>query len=241
MSPGLAKEVLAAAAGGVLFYPCSGEDWDELVDAFSPAVDVFWFCDPTYGQTCAVPVRGFRLVDTVVEGDPFARTRRVTDGGRGYQDVPPCVWSSRMVSDEDGRMVTVKRRRGFGEYALATEFKDRSISVFVHRGDTLAGGESSSSSCFLGRRRESHEPLSMLFDKLSEKLRDTALIVSDGSNTEIAELKVFHRSDTQGPDAFAAAQERPFTRWGFDWRCVGQLGHRYGPTLVWEVRRRPDG
>ncbi|AWN34397.1 hypothetical protein [Methylobacterium radiodurans] len=241
MIPGLAKDVLAVAAGGVLFYLCSGEDWDELVDAFSPTVDIFWFCDPTYGRICAVPVPSFRLVDTVVEGDPDARTCRVADGGRGYQDVPPCVWSSRMVSEENGRMVTVKRRRGFGEYALATEFPDRSISVFVHRGDTLAGGESSSSSCFLGRRRKCHEPLSMLFDKLARKLRDTALIVSDGSNTDIAELRVFHRSETPGSDAFAVAKERPFSRWGFDWHCVGHLGRRYGPTLLWEVRRSPDG
>ncbi|MCX4194168.1 hypothetical protein OMR07_00340 [Methylobacterium organophilum] len=240
MSTRLGEEALAVAAGGSLFYPCSGGDWDKLVNAFSPAVETFWFCDPTYNRNCAVPVHGFRLVDTVVHGDPAATMRWVTGGGRTYRDVPPCIWSSRMVSEEDGRAVTVNRRRGFGEYALAREFPDRAISVFVHRGDTLAGGEASSGSCFLGRRRKRHEPLSMLFDKLAQKLRDTALIVSDGSNTDIAELKGFSRSETPGLDAFAAATERSFTKWGFDWRCVGYLNPRYGPTLVWETRRRPE-
>ena len=80
----------------------------------------------------------------------------------------------------------------------------------------------------------------MLFDKLAQKLRNTALIVSDGSNTDIAELKVVSRSETPGLDAFAAATERSFTKWGFDWRCVGYLNPRYGPTLVWETRRRSE-
>ena len=241
MSAVLGEEALAAAAGGFLFYPCSGRDWDELVGAFSPTVDTFWFCDPCYDESCAAPVCGFRIVETTIDGDPTAALRQVRDENRTYRNVPRCVWASRMVRKEDGTVVTVNRRRGFGEYALTTEFPNRSISVFVHRGDTLAHGEGSSGSCFLGRRRRDHEPLSMLFDKLAHKLRDTAIVVSDGSNTDIAELKRFRRFGRDGTDAFAAAREEPFTKWGFDWRCVGHLGPRYGPTLVWETRRHPSG
>ena len=41
----------------------------------------------------------------------------------------------------DSRRLTVIRRRGFGQYVLG-EFPNRSIGVFVHRGDSPGDGGS---------------------------------------------------------------------------------------------------
>jgi len=48
----------------------------------------------------------------------------------------------------DGRRLTVIRRCGYEQYALG-EFPNRSIGVFVHRGDSP--GEGGSNVCFLIR------------------------------------------------------------------------------------------
>jgi hypothetical protein len=59
---------------------------------------------------------------------------RTTAEGRRYRYLKPARLKVVYERSSDGRRVTVIRRRGFGQYALA-ELVDRSLGVFVHRGD----------------------------------------------------------------------------------------------------------
>jgi hypothetical protein len=65
--------------------------------------------------------------------------------------------------------------------------------IFMHRGDSP--GESGSNVYFLADKKSRHEPCGMLFSKLSVKLADRALIITDGSNTGIKRLKAFHNQN----------------------------------------------
>jgi hypothetical protein len=135
----------------------------------------------------------------------------------------------------------VNRRRGFGQYALTNEFSDASIGVFVHRGDSP--GEGGSNVYYLANRARDHEPCSNLLAKLVTKLAHRALIVSDGSNSRCRKLKRFHCcNDVSGNEAFAQMKSERICFGGLNWRCVGYLSNKYGPTLVWEVhsQRPPD-
>jgi hypothetical protein len=132
--------------------------------------------------------------------------------------------------------VTINRRRGFGQYALVNEFSDRAIGVFMHRGDSP--GEGGSNVYFLANKDSRHEPCGRLFDKLSKKLDDRALIITDGSNTRLKRLRAFHRQDIAGPAAYSAAAKLAFVYGGFSWQCVGYMSNKYGPTLIWGLSRQ---
>jgi hypothetical protein len=102
------------------------------------------------------------------------------------------------------------------------EFADHSIGVFVHRGDSP--GEGGSNVYFLANKRCDHQPLSNLYDKLSDKLADQALIVSDGSNVDRGFLKQVQAKNVSGVEAYDALRDQNFTFGEFGWRCVGYMG-----------------
>jgi hypothetical protein len=162
-----------------------GEDWGEALDVFAGLLEAFWFADINYQQGLRMrPVQGltsqFRhLQPSTRSGEPDAIMGRRD----GYRSLAPSTLQETYGRVGDGRRITVVRRRGFGQYALSSEFADGSIGVFMHRGDSR--GEGGSNVYYLANKRCSHEPLSSLFDKLSRKLANRALIVSDGSNSHI--------------------------------------------------------
>ncbi|WP_411902303.1 hypothetical protein [Methylorubrum thiocyanatum] len=231
------EEARAIARGGVFFYPCAGADTEEALAAFAPDIATFWFCDPAYQADRVGAIAGCERTGPVsVRGEPDASVGARETEGRIHRWIEPCVWTAPLRHRSTGAEVTAHWRRGFGEYALAREFPDRSISVFMHRGDSP--GEGGSGSHFLDRRPKRHEPLACLFDKLAAKLQDEALVVSDGSNSGIRELRTFHNNmEIKAPRAFEASAGESFERWGFRWRCVGYLGRKYGPTLIWKLTR----
>jgi hypothetical protein len=106
----------------------------------------------------------------------------------------------------------------------------------MHRGDSAQFGEGGSGAFFLAKMCSDYEPIGNLFDKLSRKLADRALIVSDGSNCRISGVRKW-RCEESGLDAFTEAQSQDFEQWGWNWKCVGYLGDPYGPTLVWGLTR----
>jgi hypothetical protein len=134
-----------------------------------------------------------------------------------------------------GRSIKVIRRRGFGQLPLSNLFPAGSIGVFMHRGDSRAEG--GSNVYYLANRPKQFEPCGSLFEKLTRSLTDRALILSDGSNSDIPEIKKFFNSDTSGREAFAVLRNAEFAFGAFKWRCVGWLRHRYGPTLAWGLER----
>jgi hypothetical protein len=165
-------------------------------------------------------------------------TRR-TNEGRSYSSIEPARLTEDYERISDAKRFKMTRRRGYGQYALA-EFSDRSLGVFVHRGDSAGGG--GSNVFFLANKKRDHAPCSDLFDKLAYKLADRALVISDGSNARIGFVKKFHpKRDSDetlsGPQAYERLQGKHFTFGAFDWRCVGYLSQKNGPTLVWDISR----
>jgi hypothetical protein len=223
-------EWLSAVAGKALFYPAAGEDAVAFVDMFAPHVRRFHFNDLFYSTAsdrapCA-PKR-FRLVsaerpDPAVRDAPIAWPTPDSTPGR---KLTPSVLLETLTDGETE--IIVHRRRGFGEYALG-EFGPASIGVFVHRSDSPAEG--GSNMWFLANRRKDHEPLSNLWDKLSQRLADRAIIVSDGSLTD---FRFIHRAKQ-----FTELAAIPVTSFGgFEWRCIGVMADR-GKALVWGLTRQ---
>ena len=231
---------LASLEGRSLFYPSAGFDWSEFLTTFADHIDEFRFADTQYqfdrnfGSPFVDPSE-YRKIASDLDGNPTAQTETRKDASAdAYDFVKPAHLTEVYERILDGRRLKVIRRRGYGQYALA-EFSDRSIGVFVHRGDSP--GEGGSNVVFLGNQKRRHEPLSNLFDKLTQKLADRALIISDGSNARAKFLAKFHNTDVSGAEAFAVQRETLFSFGAFEWKCVGYANRRYGPTLVWEVKR----
>lgn len=84
----------------------------------------------------------------------------------GYRFLAPSKLAETYERVGDRRRITVIRRRGFGQYALSTEFADGSVGVFMHRGDI--SGEGGSNIYYLANMQSRHEPVGNLFDKLPQ-------------------------------------------------------------------------
>jgi hypothetical protein len=99
----------------------------------------------------------------------------------------------------------------------------RKLSIFIHRGDSAREG--GSGFLWLGSRR---------IRKVLASLEPGGLIVSDGS---LAIRAMRRRFTGLGPAGIAEAAGS-FEYAGYDFDCVGYLGMRYGPTLVWKTSPR---
>lgn len=231
---------LNAVRGKRFYYPAANLDHLEALEVFHEVIDEFWFADIHYraGLEMAPALVGdqrFRLLQVLKTGAIHAaREQRQDTLGQSFGYLEP----SRLIEryeKRDGRNLTVVRRRGYGQIGLVEEFSKKDLGVFMHRGDSP--GEGGSNVWFLANCKSRYQPCGMLFDKLATRLADESLIVSDGSNCDIKRLKLFHNKNTNGEEAFNHHQGRDFDFHGFHWRCVGWLNQRYGPTLVWGLRR----
>ena len=233
---------LTAVKGTRFYYPAAYLDHIEALEVFQDVVDDFWFADPHYPAGLKIEPaleKGsrFRLLEVERNGAINARQEQRQDVLRqSFNHLEP----SRLIERyerEDGRKITVVRRRGYGQIGLMEEFSEKGLGVFMHRGDSGSGSESGSGVWFLANRKARYQPCGMLFDKLASRLADESLIVSDGSNCSIKALRTFHRKGVASEDAFKHFQGSDFDFGGFHWSCVGWLGRRYGPTLVWGLKR----
>jgi hypothetical protein len=224
------QEWLHAVAGKALFYPAAGEDTQALVEAFAPHIREFHFNDLAYSTTTddrsAAPDH-FKLV-SVDSPDPVQRNAPLQwqeHSKRPYRHIKP---SELIQGHSDGETnIVIRRRRGFGQYALA-HFGPGSIGVFVHRRDST--GESGSNLWFLANKRRDHEPLANLWNKLSQRLADRAIIVSDGCLTD---FKLLRNATKHGEISHIPVK----TFGGFEWRCIGRMtDHRGG--FVWGIVRQ---
>ena len=79
----------------------------------------------------------------------------------------------------------------------------------------------------------------MLFQKISSRLKDQALVVSGGSLTTFKWLKAFRKSELTGAEIFEKHHEKEYQRDNFTWKLVGWLSNsNKGPTLVWGLTRK---
>jgi hypothetical protein len=229
---------LKVAGKGTLFYPAAGQDWVEPVTILKGHVKSFMFCDLKYPQGMKLEdissrIVGLELLKSTLDGAPDCE---LLHNGK-YRNIDPSWLQEAYRDSATGNEFTVTRRRGFGQYGLL-EQADKTISVFMHRGDTLANGESSSGLHLWQNQSSSWKPLSNLLDKILERLCDKCLVITDGSNSRISFMTQWHRkNDSLDPEMWLEECAKTHSFKGFLWRLVGRLENRYGPTLVWGLER----
>lgn len=225
----------------LFFYPAAGSDYADPLEALNGYLNTFLFCDVNYPRRLSMGLifkdkNSHLFVRRERSGMPNAMMEKRRDSrNREYWFLEPS--SLLDVYEQSGdKPLHIIRRRGFGQMALTKEFAPRSIGVFMHRGDSR--GEGGSAMFFLSNKIRRFEPIGNLFDKLSARLADKALVITDGSNTSISNLSKFHRQDVKGSVAYEYHRGKDFVFGDFHWSCVGWLSNRYGPTLVWGLRRQ---
>ncbi len=243
----LSNEALVSLADTALFYPCSGRDLDVPIRLFSPTVPEFWFVDRGYFTPGHQDTKryGFdRSADEVVpllEKDADYQLLRTDIEGMpswilNNRDIEPCILTETYRHLPSGKTVKIKRRRGYGFSAFRNDI--RQIGVFFYRGDSQ--GEGGSGNLWLNSDH---------IDEICSKLIDGGLLVTDGSQqsggsdsssrAEHYPLAQYHgsRSRSMSPEELVSST-KPFTdSKGRTFTCIGYAGERYGPTLLWRVKR----
>jgi hypothetical protein len=230
---------LECVRGTIFYYPAAGSDTVEPIQVLCTSVQNFWFCDKNYKSNLNLPHAlgidsGFRITRRIQNGAVGACCDvRLDNKGKPYNYLDP----SRLVEDYQSAQLklTVTRRRGFGQIALTKEFDDKTIGVFMHRGDS--GADGGSGGFYLSNRKSSNKPCSHLYNKLSLKLKDKSMVITDGSNSGVEWLRKFHFKEVCGNDAYLHHLGKSYLYGTFYWKCVGWLRMRYGPTLVWGLTR----
>lgn len=247
------QEVLENLQDSTLFYPCSGNDIIEPIRLFSPYVNEFWFVDKgyftpghqdtkSYGMDVPADKRkpflrneaDYEFISKSIEGPPTFKVAAYTRG-----DIEPCILTEHYRHTPSNRTIQIHLRRGYGFSAFRKEIS--SLGVFFYRGDSEGEGGSGN--------------LWMAPDHISEicfKLINGGLIVTDGSqhgrghNKKSREYKEFwmqkHIKEHTNSSLEIIGLTQPFSdRFGRQFTCVGYTGHRYGPTLAWEVKQKATG
>lgn len=235
------KKALPDVTGSLVFYPCAGDDYQEPLNLFAPFFSEFQFEDIWYDFTDSRPVLigndHFDLVSRQLDGLPRSRPRQVLNStGIEYREIDPATFTEIYSDNSRSRTLTVIRRRGFGQYGLAS-LEPESVGLFIHRGDSGSSGEGGSGAFFLANKKKRHEPLSNLFDKVKRVLSPISFVVTDGSNTSIHDLR-----KTYGVQDATSSLHFPgeaFDHFGCRWTCICRIGDsRHGQTYVWKVRKQ---
>ncbi len=241
----LEKDVLSEIKDTVLFYPSSGNDLITPVKIFSPFITEFWFVDKGYfvpgdqdtrfygfdaPADKQAPLLGsnkeYKLVDTQLRG--------AASWSRYDSDIEPCILTEIYLHHSSGKHITIHRRRGYGFSALRTEIKK--LGVFFYRGDSW--GEGGSGNLWL---ESGH------VNEVCEKFNSTGLIVTDGSNYGRNRMCVYRKftkycSESkdilESPAELIESMEQFQDSYGRKFKCVGYAGYRYGPTMIWQVKKR---
>jgi hypothetical protein len=236
----LHPEWLEAVAGKSFFYPCAYQDHDEPLRIFSEILSEFWFVDIHYPSGLNLPsveasLPEFNLNSRRKIGDLYERIQICKDGsGHYYRNLKPS-WLEETYEQKRGKKIVVVRKRGFGQVTLHNQFPEKSLGVFMHRGDSM--GEGGSGVFFLDNRKARYGACRNLLDTLLARLADKALIISDGSNSKIVQTRIFHNKSVSGAAAYEYHFGKNFIYRGFRWSCVGWMSQRYGPTLIWGLSR----
>jgi len=247
----LTADIVVDLRGTCLFYPCAGEDVYAPVQVFLPYVSSFWFVDLHYSGTV-----GDRHIRRLAHRHPLAvepRLEPVDDPdweGVMYADPgrPSFLKTATFTRARSGDPFAVRWCRNHGPAAMLD--LPEPIGVFFYRGD--GDGDGGSSIPWLCDARAKWRAYTGRMNAVLDRLVDGGLIVTDGSNTRLAEStgapdpyralgnSLYHRRNSP---ATAHAEAQPFEdEHGHRFRCIGHLGpdgHGYGPTLVWQVRKSP--
>lgn len=233
------ESVIAPLKGTSLFYPCSGNDMLLPVQLFSPYVTDFWFVDKgyfspghqdTHDYGLDIPANMQRPLLAEDENYDFIESS-ITGPPQwdcNVKNIKPCVLSEHYLHRSSNTGIYIHQRRGYGYSAFRKEIS--SLGVFFYRGDSQ--GEGGSGNLWL---------IPEHLDEVCNKLVDGGLIVTDGSNHgyskshrdlskyNFKEIKKTGQEIIKSCNSFVDKSGRQF-------ECVGYVGHRYGPTLIWRVR-----
>lgn len=237
----LDDQIIDSLQGGVLFYPCSGDDIQKPIETFAQSIDVFWFADIAYLRHG--PRRYRRLIESRSLRFVSEETREVPKTvHEDWDDVQqekfpwlePNLIEQTYLHTPTGRRIIVNLRGG---YALAAFQKHiDKLSVFFYRGDGRGEGGSSMQWLKGTKTGKGH------FTEVLQRIIHQGLIVTDGSNctkvknNEYRHFARFHLSK-EGQWSEQAVIEPFADQHGNRFKCVGSLDRRKGPTLVWQVDR----
>ena len=225
--------------GKPFYYPCAGNDLDEPIQIFGKISSELWFCDPFYPRGLKIDRAiksgnnlNIKFLSSRIDGNAEA----VMENRNGYRFIEP----SRKYEEyeyEGGKKVTIIRRRGFGQIGLYEEFADNSLGIFMHRGDSQ--GDGGSNVYFFKNFKSNYAKIGNLANLVARKINKRALIISDGSNSPKGHYirKYHNKNNINGADAYKNLFGKNYKRDGLLWECVGYLGRKYGPTLVWGVSK----
>lgn len=231
----------SGVSGHRFYYPCAGQDLIEPLRLFTDHCAELVFEDIGYNFSnpprLVLESARYEHVDQQLIGEKKSGiSMRLDSSGRSYRHVDPGKLIDIFVDRKLNRTLRIIRQRGFGQYEL-DRVPDGDLGIFFHRGDS-AGGESGSGAWFLANRRARHLKLANLFDKIKRCLSSTALIVSDGSNTEIPFLRKTYVSFNRLVIRNLHNANNTFEYSGLRWERIAQIGDsRHGPTFVWKVNR----
>lgn len=235
---GAPVETLSSLPSKVLYYPCSGADFELPVIQFASVIDVFWFVDKAYFSPDHCDTRHFGLDRPADEVSPlfkhpdFEYLRYELRGRPTFPcyrtNIAPCVLTEYYFHIPTQRTIQLKFRRGYGFTGFKVELND--LAVFFHRGDSMGEGGS-------GGHWYSRKPK----DQIWTKLVDGGWLVTDFSLAgpqevlgklmdDINDLKYTQVSELLDPpfQAYSPKDNITFT-------CLGYLGKRYGPTMVFRI------
>lgn len=230
-------EWLDIVQDSILFYPCAGQDTKEPIEVFHNHIRDFRFYDRSY-ENC--PNLDLKVMSSLGYA-PISSTTGARTSRSHFDEKDNFESLEEIYRRPDGRLISIQRKKVFigrniGVKRLMKDFSDSSIGVFVHRGDSLGEGGSNiwflSSSEFGGTRGESN-----LFDAIAPKLKDRALIISDGSLSNIPWVKQhFHLEPPKDKETLYGGR---LATWDycFRWELVGELSASYRPTYIWGVER----
>ena len=234
---------LNSVNGKSLYYPAAGDDMREAISVFSGHVSKFYFCDLKYPieiesrltRCFDLPARfSYTPSSLIWKGNIRAELEdRYDESNRRYRWLDPSSVTC-TYSEKEGRQIRITYRRGFGQMGLSA-LTAPELGVFMHRGDSA--GEGGSGVWYLSNKKKRFQPLSTLFDLIVSRAGNSLVIVSDGSNAAVTELRRYSRSNMHGSEIYKQIRGTTFERYGFVWRCIGWMQPRYGPTLVWGLRR----
>lgn len=166
---------------GKAFCPCSGSDIQFVLNLFGSAIGRFVFCDlqyrtPTISAESLVPA-GWKILSSISGKDRIQGPKKTWyNSGREFHPTAKIETWERPQSTE----VIIEFRKDLAQDFLINNCKESSISCFVHIND--GEGEGGSNLWFLGVDKMAYGK--GLLEEVSQRLTETALVVSDGAMAE---------------------------------------------------------
>jgi hypothetical protein len=214
-----------------LFYPCCGDDLDNPLRIYIHLIKDFWFVDilSHHNHINDHTNKLLRSLGYEWKKEIKDKFNGITLCKKEYYAIEVKTFTYIKISD--GREVNIHRCCGKGYDALRSVFdgNNYTLGVFFYCGDSP--GEGGSGFYWLG---------SKLFPYVLGRLADGGQVVTDGSNVYGSSslkrlLAKFHSQKISQQEAMTKSEDFTYNNHRFN--CIGHAGKRYGPVLIWKVKK----